>query len=92
MTDDKMRGEAALAEVRAFLYQIVQPHRLPYFTKYAEKNEPTLLAEVNQLKEVISKPPQSIQDYSLACNRYVVVSKQLIRRVGLTLARAVLPE
>lgn len=59
--------------------------------KYAKRDHQTLLDEIEELRGRMQTETQCGPGLEYACNRYVVVSKEVIRKVSFTLCRAVLP-
>lgn len=76
--------------VRAFFDSCVPQHRRRYFQSVAEKYHKELMDEVLSLRQFMDAPPTNASFYESQCNRYVVVSKKIIRLVSFKLARSVL--
>ena len=81
--------EEALAKVRAFFDDCVPRHRRGLFTSVASKECPGEMKEIEELKEAMQKEEGPGLVY--ACNRYVIVSKVVIRRVSFVLAKNAMP-
>jgi hypothetical protein len=92
MTDPKIEWARAQDEVRAFFEACVPKSRWNHFNECAQKRFNSLWEESQQLKTTLKTATQMDAGITYAANRYVVVSKELIRRTSFELQRKVWPK
>lgn len=96
LTDEELRHctvEKARAkdQVRAFFDACVPKHRRHLFMEFADRLMPELAEELRQLRATIDKPPESVISFQTDVNRYVFISKEIIKKVSINLVRAICP-
>jgi hypothetical protein len=74
----------AKQEVLDFFNSVVPARLQKYFTSCAKQVEPTLLAEVELLREKITNATEAL-GHDAQCVQYIKSSKTLIRRVSFKL-------
>ena len=79
------RKTAAIAEVKDYYTQIIPSNKTQLFKELASKDEPELMQEIAELKLAIEKKDQDFQIFMQNLSRYIVSSKQLIRKISFSI-------